>query len=617
MLSYDDGTPIDPPLSPASSIGLPLNGSSPLRMRRPRSPLGGMDASLRARDHSGYRAPTSDMYRRFLDLDVMKSVADLNSKPKLKSVTVKKEFTRLLLFPAYALHWKTKLSRVWMLTILYLVQLAVCVVYFKRGSEDVWQDICPAEIYFPPLLLLVVSIAAGRTPTVECPEETQVGMKQSREVVFAESISDSGDSSSTFDEEEEQKYEKSSDFLLPTFEKTHSSAMSDLSESRGDDAFRAAAEDDALRVDAVNVLLWKKIREADQQLTPFKLAMPIMEIRNAIQASVESAEVLPYSTIPTFSAFLFALMPTARRTLLNGTIFYGAVDSMFEWLTPVSDDGSCSSQLTDFTRMCIEHPAHATSLNASSVAAMLLHPGSHRIHNQEDILLMMSTVVVTAISVFFLTRFIIGTLFTAQRTYHKRYLYAKYFSALTSLRRSQRYNLPHFRLKNVENVMAWLSLRGSRAWLRLEPNELSADMVVSLTFQFFLAMVATIGWIVLQEGTAAKISKTSVSVEDFDQLSHGQIFFGTLILSYYLLHFMMIGTAINHKYGNSTLLLTEQINLHLRMVAVSERPSHYDTRGKEKKEKLLLCNKVLELAAKLLKELEGPNKVCGHSISWL
>ncbi|CAL1301050.1 unnamed protein product [Larinioides sclopetarius] len=63
---------------------------------------------------------------------------------------------------------------------------------------------------------------------------------------------------------------------------------------------------------------------------------------------------------------------------------------------------------------------------------------------------------------------------------------------------------------------------------------------------------------------------------------------------------MVIGTKINKKYRNLSVLITEQINLYLHM----EQKPH-------KKEELMLANNVLKLAADLLKELESPFKISG------
>ncbi|XP_042715323.1 protein PHTF2 isoform X5 [Chrysemys picta bellii] len=47
----------------------------------------------------------------------------------------------------------------------------------------------------------------------------------------------------------------------------------------------------------------------------------------------------------------------------------------------------------------------------------------------------------------------------AERTYKQRLLFAKLFGHLTSARRARKSEIPHFRLKKVQNIKMWLSLR--------------------------------------------------------------------------------------------------------------------------------------------------------------
>lgn len=42
---------------------------------------------------------------------------------------------------------------------------------------------------------------------------------------------------------------------------------------------------------------------------------------------------------------------------------------------------------------------------------------------------------------------------------HQRLLFAKFFSHLTSARKAKKSEIPHFRLKKVQNIKMWLSLR--------------------------------------------------------------------------------------------------------------------------------------------------------------
>jgi hypothetical protein len=53
--------------------------------------------------------------------------------------------------------------------------------------------------------------------------------------------------------------------------------------------------------------------------------------------------------------------------------------------------------------------------------------------------------------------------------------------------------LPHFRLKNVVNIKAWLSLRGGRSWLKRQGRQRAADEIVSLSFLIVLLFLAVMG----------------------------------------------------------------------------------------------------------------------------
>ncbi|KAJ9469645.1 putative homeodomain transcription factor [Diplonema papillatum] len=364
------------------------------------------------------------------------------------------------------------------------------------------------------------------------------------------------------------------------------------------------------------------------ELTPYKLPMSVMEVRAAVLNSVSKTyRARPKSLrcyMPLAAAVVFALFPTIRRVAINNK----AMDIVRRVSFSPSSDRYSPADILGLTSACYSpYNPEGTCDGATSFAELLLFKTGFLCTFQSLVsplilpsspeapaavfMVALFVVAATAYNTYFLTKNIFIYLAAAEQTYHKRYLYAKFFSALTSLRRSQRYNLPHFRLKNVENVMAWLALRGSRAWLKLEEHEVAADSIVSLTFQMFLFVAAVIGMIVIQ-GSAHK-PKRSVSYQNFSEVEHGQIFLAALVLAYYLLLYFTTGTSINNKYGNASLLLTEQLNIHLRIVAVGEKSS--GSRLSVKKEKLVLTSKVLELAAKLLKELEGPNKISGLSMN--
>lgn len=74
----------------------------------------------------------------------------------------------------------------------------------------------------------------------------------------------------------------------------------------------------------------------------------------------------------------------------------------------------------------------------------------------------------------------------------QRFLFAKLFSHITSARKARKYEIPHFRLKKVENIKIWLSLRSylkvssDPRWVRLVDtagcgcHQLSGDTDCSL-----------------------------------------------------------------------------------------------------------------------------------------
>ncbi|XP_055374027.1 protein phtf [Condylostylus longicornis] len=188
----------------------------------------------------------------------------------------------------------------------------------------------------------------------------------------------------------------------------------------------------------------------------------------------------------------------------------------------------------------------------------------------------------------FCLNFLLFFLFAvAERTFKQRFLYAKLFSHLTSSRRAQKSNLPHFRLNKVRNIKAWLSVR---AYLKRRGPQRSIDVIVSAAFMITLLLLAflSVEWL-----------KESVTF-------HSQFTLEALLwssaLGIYLLRFMTLGNKINRKYRSVSVLITEQINLYLQ---IEQKPN--------KKEELMVSNSVLKLAADLLKELESPFKISGLS----
>ncbi|KAM3621304.1 uncharacterized protein V6R79_009291 [Siganus canaliculatus] len=178
----------------------------------------------------------------------------------------------------------------------------------------------------------------------------------------------------------------------------------------------------------------------------------------------------------------------------------------------------------------------------------------------------------------------------AERTYKQRLLFAKYFSHLTSARKAKKSEIPHFRLKKVQNIKMWLSLR---SFLRRRGPQRSVDVIVSTIFLLALSISFIICAQLLHSHKTFLESQTNWEL---------LVWASSLIL--FLLRLATLGSETNCKYSNSSVLLTEQINLYLKM---EKKPN--------KKEELNIVNNVLKLATKLMKELDTPFRLLGLTVN--
>ncbi|XP_075766397.1 protein PHTF1 isoform X3 [Pelodiscus sinensis] len=178
----------------------------------------------------------------------------------------------------------------------------------------------------------------------------------------------------------------------------------------------------------------------------------------------------------------------------------------------------------------------------------------------------------------------------AERTYKQRFLFAKLFSHITSARKARKYEIPHFRLKKVENIKIWLSLR---SYLKRRGPQRSVDVVVSSVFLLALSIAFICCAQVL------KGHKTFLSAA-----YNWEFLIWETALLLFLLRLASLGSETNKKYSNISVLLTEQINLYLKM---EKKPN--------KKEQLSLVNNVLKLSTKLLKELDTPFRLYGLTMN--
>ncbi|KAM9859997.1 putative homeodomain transcription factor 1 [Aulostomus maculatus] len=178
----------------------------------------------------------------------------------------------------------------------------------------------------------------------------------------------------------------------------------------------------------------------------------------------------------------------------------------------------------------------------------------------------------------------------AERTYKQRLLFAKYFSHLTSARKAKKSEIPHFRLKKVQNIKMWLSLR---SFLRRRGPQRSVDVIVSTIFLLALSISFIICAQLLHS------HKTFL-----ESLTNWELMLWGSSLILFLLRLATLGSETNCKYSNSSVLLTEQINLYLKM---EKKPN--------KKEELSIVNNVLKLATKLMKELDTPFRLLGLTVN--
>uniref|UniRef100_A0A1A8NXZ3 Putative homeodomain transcription factor 1 n=3 Tax=Nothobranchius TaxID=28779 RepID=A0A1A8NXZ3_9TELE len=197
---------------------------------------------------------------------------------------------------------------------------------------------------------------------------------------------------------------------------------------------------------------------------------------------------------------------------------------------------------------------------------------------------------ITAVQRVLLTGLFFFLLCVAERTYKQRLSFAKYFSHLTSARKAKKSEVPHFRLKKVQNIKMWLSLR---SFLRRRGPQRSVDVIVSTIFLLALSVSFIICAQLLHSHTTF-----------LESLINWELVVWCASLIPFLLRLATLGSETNSKFSNSSVLLTEQINLYLKM---EKKPY--------KKEQLNIVNNVLKLATKLMKELDTPFRLLGLTMN--
>ncbi|KAL7843569.1 hypothetical protein AOLI_G00250810 [Acnodon oligacanthus] len=197
---------------------------------------------------------------------------------------------------------------------------------------------------------------------------------------------------------------------------------------------------------------------------------------------------------------------------------------------------------------------------------------------------------ITTVERVFLTGLFFFMMCVAERTYKQRLLFAKLFSHITSARKAKKSEIPHFRLKKVQNIKMWLSLR---SFLKRRGPQRSVDVIVSSIFLLALSIAFTI---------CAQLLHSHHTFLDWE--SNWELLVWGAALLVFLLRLATLGAETNNKYSNASVLLTEQINLYLKM---EKKP--------DKKDELSIVNNVLKLATKLLKELDTPFRLLGLTVN--
>uniref|UniRef100_A0A672MLH0 PHTF1/2 N-terminal domain-containing protein n=1 Tax=Sinocyclocheilus grahami TaxID=75366 RepID=A0A672MLH0_SINGR len=240
--------------------------------------------------------------------------------------------------------------------------------------------------------------------------------------------------------------------------------------------------------------------------------------------------------------------------------------------------------LTPFAYRLFQHkePEQLASLSAGELVSVAFGSSADAL-----VMAMVSVSFVVRVCLIWLFFFLLSV---AERTYKQRLLFAKLFGHLTSARRARKSEVPHFRLKKVQNIKMWLSLR---SYLKRRGPQRSVDVIVSSAFLLTLSVVFI---------CCAQLLHVHETFLEFHY--NWELVIWCASLSLYLLRFVTLGSETSKKYSNTSILLTEQINLYLKM---EKKPN--------KKEELTLVNNVLKLATKLLKELDAPFRLYGLTMN--
>ena len=336
-------------------------------------------------------------------------------------------------------------------------------------------------------------------------------------------------------------------------------------------------------MDSVKGVSW------NQQGGPRKVELSPPQIRAAITKKVDAARPnVFYERLAVFSACVTALIPSFYRIYFNG----GEVTGAFSQLTTAMIDFTQTGQVLDiwdaleaFVRELAMTPTYIFGRNTASLETMAM------IHS--------------AVCTGVLTYLYFIAVAVAEDTYRRRFLYAKYFGKLTSSRRARKAQLPHFRLYKIDNIRVWLSLRSRKMDMDryglgiYKSSDTTANSVVMAAI--VLVTIMSIKLLFSDEIAVKRKYKSKDNDLDtqpmFDSVAEWQLVFWFLVHAIYAWRFIQLTQKTAQKYNSRSVLLTEQLNVHMK---IFQKP--------HKKAELAACNAMIKTCMDLIPELEGGGK---------
>uniref|UniRef100_A0A7S2SQZ3 PHTF1/2 N-terminal domain-containing protein n=1 Tax=Mucochytrium quahogii TaxID=96639 RepID=A0A7S2SQZ3_9STRA len=430
-------------------------------------------------------------------------------------------FIRVLLFPFFFRWWSTKLNIKWLCLSLFIYMAQVCVsLLYYFVPPTMADEVTTFEVKFPLVLLVLVaglmghcaaiSSAIGETIRKEQMEvdegdtyddvgsvcssvvgqeavnvnssrmrrrKSSTGSKSKASDNSSSSSSDDDDATEESDSEydtqkraatlEESEVERKVEGFTKSRPKS-SPAGTFLPLNLRNHIEKATATRPSLahspKASSVRSLFWSRQGVEDQTLS-------VNDIRKAIY---EKIRTLPVNTTYVFLADAFAI------SLALIPMFYRLFKSMHPlvcWLLnqPGFTEALTGWDVSTFSSLCVDfessgnmtmvpediHPLVCylsspednckQSIFESAVSGIWFLLDSHRLTTAISICSMISMGYLFGIFFQFIA--------VAEDAFRRRYLYAKYFSVLTSSRRSKKAKLPHFRLNKVNHIRVWLDLR--------------------------------------------------------------------------------------------------------------------------------------------------------------